>query len=210
MHISLPSAHQVNPREVAMRCPACRHHGVFEPLGIPDLQCEHGFLGHRRCPSRKCLTHVFVLLSFGGELLIAYPPARLDFDATNLPEPVETAFEEALACHSSGAYVPAAMMVRKALECLCADRGAEGNTLHERLRALRSRVTLPDALFNAMGALKLLGNDAAHVVAKTYDAIGQEEVEAAIDVAKEILKAVYQYEALLGRLTRLAKSEAAK
>lgn len=194
-----------------MRCPSCRHQGMFDPLGDVDIMGDRVRFGQRRCPNPKCCTHVFVAISLqNGELIRAYPPARLDFDATNLPKPVEAAFEDALACHSIGAYVPAAMMVRKALECLCAERGAEGNTLHDRLKALRSRVTLPDALFDAMGALKLLGNDAAHVVAKTYDAIGQEEVEAAIDVAKEILKAVYQYEALLGRLTRLAKQPAAK
>jgi hypothetical protein len=34
--------------------------------------------------------------------------------------------------------------------------------------------------------------------------------KAGIDLAKEILKAVYQYEALLGRLTRLAKASEPK
>jgi len=193
-------------RDVSLRCPSCRHIGMFQPLGQIDVLTPQGRrLGQRRCPNLQCNTHVFVVVGHTGVLIQAYPPARLDFDATNLPKAVEAAFEGALACHSIGAYVPAAMMVRKALECLCAERGAEGKTLHDRLKSLRSKVTLSEALFEAMSVLKLLGNDAAHVDAKTYDTIGQEEIEAAIDLAKEIVKAVYQHEALLGRLTRLAK-----
>jgi len=37
-----------------------------------------------------------------------------------------------------------------------------------------------------------LGNDAAHVEAKAYDNTGKDEAELAIELAKELLKAVYQ------------------
>jgi hypothetical protein len=54
--------------------------------------------------------------------------------------------------------------------------------------------------------LRLLGNDAAHVEAKTYDSVGSEEIEAGIELTKEILKAVYQLNDLLSRLRALKKS----
>jgi len=60
-------------------------------------------------------------------------------------------------------------------------------------------------LLEAADELRLLGNDAAHIEAKTYDAIEAEEVEVAIDLAKELLKSVYQYGSLVNRLRALKK-----
>ena len=50
---------------------------------------------------------------------------------------------------------------------------------------------------------RVLGNDAVHVNAKVYKNIGREEVEVALTFTKEILKAVYQYKGLLGKLQKL-------
>jgi len=52
----------------------------------------------------------------------------------------------------------------------------------------------------------LLGNDAAHIEAKTYQSIGEPEVRIAINLTKELLKAAYQYEGLLNELTALQKA----
>ena len=43
---------------------------------------------------------------------------------------------------------------------------------------------------------------AAHIESQEYDAVGQAEVEAGIAVAKEVLKAVFQYAALVKQLKR--------
>ena len=51
-----------------------------------------------------------------------------------------------------------------------------------------------------MGELKALGNDAAHIQAKTYDNIGKDEADDSIELAKEILKARYQLKGLVERL----------
>lgn len=61
------------------------------------------------------------------------------------------------------------------------------------------------AMLDALDDLRLLGNDAAHLESRVYEDVGQEEVEVAIEVAKEILKATYQYEVLMGRLKALKK-----
>jgi hypothetical protein len=97
-------------------------------------------------------------------------------------------------------------MIRRTLEELCQDKNAKGNTLKERISALQSAVILPQELFLALDDLRLLGNDAAHVEAKTYDSVGSEEIEAGIELTKEILKAVYQLNDLLSRLRALKKS----
>jgi hypothetical protein len=67
---------------------------------------------------------------------------------------------------------------------------------------------VPRELLDAADHLRLMGNDAAHVHAKDYDNIGKEEAELAIDLAKELLKAVYQYASLLTKLVSLKKPAA--
>lgn len=64
---------------------------------------------------------------------------------------------------------------------------------------------IPEDLFSALDELRLLGNDAAHIEAKTYDEVGPEEIDVAVQLTKEILKAVYQLDSLVGRLRALKK-----
>src|SRR2546426_1039841 len=97
---------------VSLRCPGCRQQGVFEILSAQDVGSAGFFFGQRRCPNPACWTHVFVVRKPDGSL-IAYPTARLDFDATNIPQPVVATFEEALTCHANECFTACAMMVRK-------------------------------------------------------------------------------------------------
>ena len=48
--------------------------------------------------------------------------------------------------------------------------------------------------------IEVFGNDAAHVEARAYREIGEKEVDAALALARELIKAVYQYRNLLLRL----------
>jgi hypothetical protein len=164
----------------------------------------HGvYVGQRICPNTECNAHVFVAFLGSGELVASYPAETIDFDASDLPQNVLDAFEEAIKCHSQDCYVAAAIMVRKTLEEVCLDRGAEGDNLKDRITALGDKVVLPQAMLDGLNDLRLLGNDAAHIKSRVFAEIGQDEVEVALDVAKEILKATYQYESLMGRLRKL-------
>jgi iron only hydrogenase large subunit-like protein len=97
-------------------------------------------------------------------------------------------------------------MVRRTLEELCQDKKAEGKNLKDRIHSLRDKVVLPRELFDALDDLRLLGNDAAHIEASSYEVVGSDEVEAGIEVTKEILKAVYQLDDLVNRLRSLKKN----
>jgi hypothetical protein len=139
-------------------------------------------------------------------VVAAYPALRIDFDPTDVPAKVLQTFEEALTCHATGCYIAAGMLIRKTLEQVCEERGAAGKTLQEKLSALKGKVILPEALFSAMDALRLLGNDAAHVESKSYDNVGKPEIDAGLVLAKEILKATYQLGSLLSQLHALKRS----
>jgi len=97
-------------------------------------------------------------------------------------------------------------MVRRLLEELCEDKKSSGGNLKERLLALGGAVLIPKELLDAADELRLLGNDAAHVEAKAYDDIGEPEATAAVELAKELLKAVYQYTSLVAKLRNLKKT----
>jgi hypothetical protein len=129
-----------------------------------------------------------------------FPPETIDFDATNVPAAVQSALEEAIKCHAQLCFVASAIMVRKTMEELCADRKAEGGNLKERIASLGTKVILPKELLEGLDGLWLLGNDAAHIESNVYKDAGREEVEIGIEVTKEVLKAVYQYAALVAKL----------
>lgn len=191
--------------QVVARCPHCGREAVMSPLGTHDVAIGGTFIcGQRVCPNPVCRGHMFVVLN-GGQLIAAYPPVRLDFDPENLPSNVLRTFEEAISCHASGLYIAAAIMVRRTLEEVCAEKQSQGKDLKQRIADLRSKIIIPQELLDAMDELRILGNDAAHIEAKEYDNISDAEVTVAIHFTKEILKSLYQYSALLTKLRALKK-----
>jgi Domain of unknown function (DUF4145) len=196
-----------NGRAVRVRCPSCRQRGNFEVTLQNDLQLGNAqtFAGLRRCPDPSCYALLFFVMT-NGQISETYPPETIDFDATNIPATVQNAFEEAIKCHAQNCFVASAIMVRKTLEELCSERAAAGPNLNERIKALGTKVVLPQELLDGLDDLRLLGNDAAHIESQEYTKVGKEEVEVGIEFTKEVLKAVYQYTALLSRLRALKKA----
>lgn len=198
---------------ISLRCPACHKQGTFDPIeSVKDIAIQkleggaYFYYGQRRCPDSACGAHLFFVYDQNTkQILASYPPERLDFDSTNVPANVTHALEEAITCHANECYIAAAIMVRKTLEELCVDRQAAGKNLKERIKQLGSKVVLPQDLLEGLDDLRLLGNDAAHIESQEFNQIGKEEVEIGIEVTKEILKATYQYTALLTRLRSLKK-----
>ncbi len=191
-----------------LRCPGCGQLGTFELLvgNSSDFVLDGRIrIGERRCPNADCRTVLFFVWE-NNRITKSYPALRIDFDKTNIPGPIVSALEEAIVCHANECFVAAAIMVRKTLEELCLERGAQGKDLKERVRDLGTRIVLPNELLNGLDDLRLLGNDAAHLESREYDQIGKEEVEIGIEFTKEVLKATYQYPALLTRLRGLKKA----
>lgn len=194
---------------IFMRCPGCRQIASFGGV----LQCDAiitdqlCFAGLRICPNPSCRTVVYVIYDMTkNRIRASYPPERLDFDSTNVPASITTALDEAITCHANECFIAGAIMVRKTLEELCHHQGAVGDNLKDRLRNLGATVILPQELLDGLDDLRLLGNDAAHIQSQEYSKVGQEEVEIGIEFTKEVLKAVFQYSHLLGRLRSLKRT----
>lgn len=216
MILTVPNIKEISANfTVSIRCPSCRHKGTFEKTQQQDLQTSRSIrgkrnvvqtiiFGQRRCPDPQCRAHIF-FVAVNDKIAATYPAETIDFDSSNLPKTVVGAFEEAIICHASNCYIASAIMVRKTLEELCRDRNAQGDNLKKRITALGSKVVLPQELLEGIDDLRLLGNDAAHIESQTYSQIGKEELEVGIEFTKEVLKAVYQYSALLDKLRGLKK-----
>jgi hypothetical protein len=206
---SINGEHKVHATSI--RCPHCRELGSFEALGSKGWTfTKSGVVGPNRvgmlffaslriCPNMACKGLIFTIEA-QNTIWKVEPPQLLDFNIDNLPSICQETLKEAVACHGAGAYRAAAMMVRRLLEEICELNQAQGKNLHERLKTLRKSIILPEVLFNAMDELKALGNDAAHIEAKAFDTIGREEAEDSIELAKEILKSLYQLQGLVARL----------
>jgi Domain of unknown function (DUF4145) len=196
---------------IKMRCPQCGQKAILSQTGMPDmdgfvLETPHQiFWGTRLCPDETCGQLIFIVGRGQGEVIESFPVEAIDFDSTDIPAPVLAAFKEAVDCHTHGCYKASAIMVRKTLEEVCAEREAEGHNLAERLEDLRGKVPLPKEMLDALHDLRLLGNDAAHVELKDFDEVDREKVEVALDIGKEILKATYQYKTIMGRLNALKR-----
>lgn len=201
---------------LSVRCPHCSQVGTFPPAtsdlsygkALKDTSKSKSVAFSavlRVCPNKKCQGVIFTISN--GTQYVTLPPELIDFDPVGLPERLLETLREAVACHAAGAYRASAMMVRRLLEELCEESSAEGHDLHARLSSLRTKIILPEELFEAMLELKALGNDAAHIVAKNYANIGKAECEDSIELAKEILKARFQLKGLVERLRSRKKSD---
>ena len=215
---ALGGVSQYNAGTISLRCPHCRHEGAFaRTIDINDIGWVATVInaqgnkaggqvwaGTRVCPNPECrgVVSIHNHPALGRR---TYPPETIDFDATALPERILSSLEEAVSCHAAGAYRATALMVRRILEELCEDRQATGKNLKDRLGNVGSNIIVPKELLDAADELRLLGNDAAHIEAKSYDDIGEAEASLAIELAKELLKAVYQYQSLVDRLRGLKK-----
>jgi uncharacterized protein DUF4145 len=169
-------------------------------------------IGFRVCPNPACRLLIFIAHAPARQdnkplnhILVSYPAERIDFDASSIPGPIVNALEEAITCHAHGCFIAAAVMIRKALEELCHDQQATGPKLVHQIQSLKTKVMIPAGLLDGMDNLRLLRNDAVHIVLKDFDQIGQEEVEVGILFTKELLKAVYQSSILTDRLNALKK-----
>lgn len=208
------TAAQVPPQSI--RCPHCRQLGSAHMIGNTGFQYQKKVFvdpvpNPKRvgdtvlsasihiCPNPNCKGLLFVIREPNGNLTVQ-PPELIDFNSDGIPERCQQTIKEAVACHSAGAYRAASMMVRRLLEEICDENGATGKDLHKRLDSLKTKVVLPRDFFAAMMELKILGNDAAHVEARQYDQIGRDEAGDAIELVKEILKALYQLKGLVSRL----------
>ncbi len=92
---------------------------------------------------------------------VLYPSDhRLPLD--DAPASVTRAYDQATRAFSAGLYEPSALMCRKAIDAAAISLGAQGDSLYDRLSALRQAGHIDKRLLDWAHAIRLVGNEAAH------------------------------------------------
>lgn len=119
------------------------------------------------------------------ELELIWPDMRLP---ESVPETVRSTYREALRVkhHSANAF---ANQIRKSLEAVCEDRGAEGNNLHNMLGNLEAEGHLPSQLGEMTDLIRIVGNAGSH--ADRID-VGEQFVEPIDDFFRTAVRYIYE------------------
>jgi Domain of unknown function (DUF4145) len=89
-------------------------------------------------------------------------------DLSFLPEKINKAFESALKTKNVD-KVMCAIGLRRTLEMLCNDKGAQGRSLYHKLQDLSDKAIIPKVLDAASHLIRSLGNSAAHAEDVEFD-----------------------------------------
>lgn len=146
-------------QEVVFSCKAAA------PAYSPDGTLHHGVMPDNQyfllCCS-TCSDFAF----YSGIEAFSWDEAELEYPSRyrldrSVPEEISLIYQEAkrIQTISPNAF---AVLLRRALEALCDDRGVETGTLASRLQQLADRGEIPGALAGISAVLRELGNAGAH------------------------------------------------
>ena len=203
----------------------CGHCGNVAPMFIvasyadtvvdeyPDgPPVEHGTIYEvLKCPAcREVLLRSYFwndMMESEGDVTfrLLYPyDARMPL---GLPEPIEKAYRAAIKVKSIDANA-FGVLVGRAVEMVCSDRGASGDTLHKKLKDLAERGEIPTKLVDVADKLRALRNVGAHA---ELGELTPEEVPIVEDLCRAILDYIYTAPYLAQRaeesLARLIKKD---
>jgi hypothetical protein len=131
---------------------------------------------------------------------LLWPETAISDDA--VPAPVAAIYREAVVVKrlSPNSF---AVQIRRALEAVCADKGANGHSLYEMLTELARRGDLPPVLVEMTDVLRLLGNMGAHASDRT---VRPSQVDALDEFFRVVIEYVYIAPAKLRRFRETLKS----
>jgi hypothetical protein len=172
------------------------------PLSEDTVIGHNTFISVRRCTNDECRGVVFYYRGREGNVK-TLPYRSIDGSKADIPSGVRNALEEATICHFSGCYVAAAIMIRRALAEICDNAGIADGDLSQRLTSLGQTLVIPSELLAGLRDLPMLGDAALSSESAIYRTVSREAVQVGIDCVQAILKALYEYNTLVGRLEAL-------
>lgn len=94
-----------------------------------------------------------------AEYRYQFPTKNIDY--TGVPENIKTAFESAVRTRAIDSAI-CILSLRRTLEMICKDKGAEGRDLKSKIQDLIDKKILPEMMNDACWIVRQSGNDAAH------------------------------------------------
>lgn len=186
----------------------CRHCGNKTKLDIVEKYTEYGdpefdYRWEKNWLMLKCCACGKISLGSiysGEDTIISYSNGEYEYDetytthfpietynGTNVPEKVNDAFSSALKVHYVDNVI-CLIALRRTLEIICKDNGANGKTLEKKILDLTQKCVFPKVINEASDILRILGNEAAHGDDVNYDERIMQEM---INFTQIIIEYVY-------------------
>lgn len=119
------------------------------------------------------------------ESKVLYPQSAMD--TNGVPDNVKTAFDSALKVKNIDTAI-CSLALRRVLEAICKDKGAEGNNLEKMIENMIERGILPEMYDDACWIIRQLGNSAAHADKKVFS---MHQVDQTIEFVQNIINYLY-------------------
>ncbi len=116
------------------------------------------------------------------------------------PESINDDFQEAQLCHAIGAYKACIVMCRRALEQMCDDIGADGDTLYQKIRDLQMKGIIQSEIADLFNEIRYFGNYGAHPKNDLLEEITEDDSETVLEITLHVLKHIYEIPQKLKKL----------
>ena len=188
---------------VSIYCPHCHQHTLLnERVRTQHRQWSDRIYFIGEC--NNCFEHVLVYIA-GGSVRRIFPDPQPRTVDSRVPASIKKDFEEANICFSVGAFRASAVMVRRALQSICLDKGAaENDKLIKQIDWLFSQGIITKDLKEWAHEVRLVGNDAAHPKKPHKDApITKDDAEEILQLLEQFTQTLYVAPAIAAERKKL-------
>lgn len=210
----------VKTKSIYTTCPYCSNEVTFLPIEAESKDAyldfgmctnhyhESKYMGLRKCSHPECGNIIAFSFYFIADPIDYDNEGEIEFSSRikdlqtlpaidnciqleNLPKNVRNSFIEVQKCFYNACFMASAVMIRKTLEEICADKGIKGKNIEIKIDNLLNSGKIPKDIGEELHELRKLGNDGAHIDLKTFNSIGKAEVKSALDVLTHVLEKIY-------------------
>lgn len=116
-----------------------------------------------------------------------FPNQNIDY--IGVPQNIKTAFESAIRTRTIDSAI-CILSLRRTLEMICKDKGAEGHDLNSKIQDLIDKKVLPEMMNDACWIVRQSGNDAAHADDVIFTSFEVEQIIKYVTVIIEYLYSI--------------------
>jgi len=116
---------------------------------------------------------------------VIYPEVRFDYP---VPDLVRNSYIEARKCHSAGAFLATAVMIRRTLEAVAKNFEINTKNLYDGLKKMKESGIISEEFLLWGTELRFLGNIGAHATEQT---VSQQDVTEALEFTNAIIETIY-------------------
>lgn len=145
-------------------CPKCQAHSHLTERATYRKHSNGIAIDYSVEECNSCEQHFLVVLHANtGRRLAIYPKSLPQIVDKLIPSPIKEDFEEALLCHSVGAFRGAAALARRTVQVICLNKGAsKTKKLQDQIDELFTNGIITKDIQEWAHEVRFLGNDAAH------------------------------------------------